>query len=192
MKTKFRILGIDDSPFSRDEEYSLLIGVIMRADFYIDGFISSRILIDGSDAEDKIVEMISSRLASSCAIIMTSGITFGGFNMIDALRLSQKTDKPVLSFTDRNPDIEGMRAAIIKYFPDTDKLRILESSKIEALKLKNGSTCYINRSQISIQDARSVISKTIRQGRNPEPLRMAHLIGRLIKYGYSGKIIPDT
>ena len=192
MKTKFRILGIDDSPFSSDEEFSLLIGVVMRADFYIDGFISSRIRIDGTDAEDKIVGMISSRLASGCAVIMTSGITFGGFNMIDSQRLSNKTGKAFLSFTDRNPDIEGMRAAILKYFPDSERLRILESSKAEELKLKTGSICYINRSKINIQDARSIINKTIREGNIPEPLRIAHLIGRLIKYGYSGKFIPDT
>ena len=192
MKTKFRILGIDDSPFSRDEKFSLLIGVVMRADFYIDGFISTTIHIDGSDAEDKIVDMVSSRLASGCAVIMTSGITFGGFNMIDSQRLSDKTGKPFLSFTDRDPDIEGMRAAILKYFPGSERLRILESSKTEALKLKNGAICYVNRSKINIQDARSIINKTIREGHIPEPLRMAHLIGRLIKYGYSGKFIPDT
>ena len=69
---------------------------------------------------------------------------------------------------------------------------LIERLSIEEIELSPEHMVYVNRAGISAIDARSLIRKTIKQGAIPEPLRMAHLIGRLVKFGYSGKIIPGT
>ena len=114
MKRNLRILGIDDSPFLRHDETCFLVGVIMRLDFYIEGFMMKQIHVDGNDAQDIIVEMVESRSGQGCNVIMTNGITFGGFNIIDPQALYERLKKPVITITNRSPDMETIKAAISK------------------------------------------------------------------------------
>lgn len=192
MKRNLRILGIDDSPFLRHDETCFLVGVIMRLDFYIEGFVMKQIHVDGNDAQDIIVEMVESRSGQGCNAIMTNGITFGGFNIIDPQALYERLKKPIITITNRSPDMETIKAAISKYLHSQSSIDLIDRMSIEEIQLSPGHLVYMNRAGISAVDARSLIRKTIRQGAVPEPLRMAHLIGRLVKFGYSGKIIPGT
>lgn len=192
MKRNLRILGIDDSPFLRHDETCFLVGVIMRLDFYIEGFVMKQIHVDGNDAQDIIVEMAESRSGQGCNAIMTNGITFGGFNIIDPQALYERLKKPIITITNRSPDMETIKAAISKYLHSQSSIDLIDRLSIEEIQLSPGHLVYMNRAGISAVDARSLIRKTIRQGTVPEPLRMAHLIGRLLKFGYSGKIIPGT
>ncbi|EQD30095.1 protein containing DUF99 [mine drainage metagenome] len=192
MKKNLRILGIDDSPFLRGDGTCFLVGVVMRLDLYIEGLMTREIHVDGSDAESAVSEMSRTGTGHSCNIIMTNGITFGGFNLIDPLALYEHLDKPVITVTAKSPDLESIRAAIRKYIGNESALKVLDSLAIEEVVLRSGGRLYINRAGISAADARSIIRKTVRQGMIPEPIRMAHLVGRMIKFGYSGKIIPGT
>ncbi|MGC8515181.1 MAG: DUF99 family protein [Thermoplasmata archaeon] len=192
MKRNLRILGIDDSPFLRHDETCFLIGIIMRLDFYVEGFMMREIHVDGDDAQDVISEMVSTRAGNGCNVIMTNGITFGGFNIIDPSALYERLKKPVITVTNRSPDMETIKSAISKYLHSQSSIGLLERLSIEEIELSPGHLVYVNRAGISAIDARSLIRKTIRQGAVPEPLRMAHLIGRFVKFGYSGKIIPGT
>ncbi|MCL4451576.1 MAG: DUF99 family protein [Candidatus Thermoplasmatota archaeon] len=192
MKRNLRILGIDDSPFLRHDETCFLVGVIMRLDFYIEGFVMKQVHVDGNDAQDIIVEMVESRSAQGCNVIMTNGITFGGFNIIDPQALYERLKKPVITITNRSPDMETIKAAISKHLHSQSSIDLIDRLSIEEIQLSPGHLVYMNRAGISAVDARSLVRKTIRQGAVPEPLRMAHLIGRLVKFGYSGKIIPGT
>ena len=192
MKSNLRILGIDDSPFLRHDRTCFLIGIIMRLDFYAEGFLMKKIHIDGNDAPDIVSEMAETRLGQGCNVIMTNGITFGGFNIIDPQALYERIKKPVITVTNRSPDIETIKAAISKYLHSQSSIDLIERLSIEEIELSPEHMVYVNRAGISAIDARSLIRKTIKQGAIPEPLRMAHLIGRLVKFGYSGKIIPGT
>ncbi|EQD79698.1 protein containing DUF99, partial [mine drainage metagenome] len=114
MKKNLRILGIDDSPFLRGDGTCFLVGVVMRLDLYIEGLMTREIHVDGSDAESAVSEMSRTGTGHSCNIIMTNGITFGGFNLIDPLALYEHLDKPVITVTAKSPDLESIRAAIRK------------------------------------------------------------------------------
>jgi len=192
MKTNLRILGIDDSPFLRHDETCFLIGVIMRLDFYVEGFMTKQIHVDGNDAQALIAEMAETRSGKGCNVIMTNGITFGGFNIIDPHALYERLRKPIITVTNKSPDMETLKAAISKYLHSQSSIDLIERLSMEEIELASGHLVYINRAGINAIDARSLIRKTIRQGSVPEPIRMAHLIGRLLKFGYSGKIIPGT
>ena len=192
MKSNLRILGIDDSPFLRHDLTCFLVGVVMRLDFYIEGLMMREIHVDGDDAPEVISEMASTRAGSGCNMIMTNGITFGGFNIIDPQALYERLKKPVITITNRSPDMETIKSAISKYLHSQSLIDLIDRLSIEKIQVSPGHLVYVNRAGISAVDARSLIRKTIRQGAVPEPLRMAHLIGRLLKFGYSGKIIPGT
>lgn len=164
----------------------------MRLDFYIEGFIMREIRVDGNDAQGIISEMAENRSGQGCNVIMTNGITFGGFNLIDPHALYQRVNKPVITVTNRSPDLVAIKQAILKYMHNQTLVDLIDRLEIEEMALSNGRTIYVNRAGISAIDTRSLISKTIRQGVVPEPIRMAHLIGRLVKFGHSGKTIPGT
>ena len=192
MKSNLRILGIDDSPFLRQDSTCFLVGVVMRLDFYLEGFMMREIHVDGNDAHDVISEMAHTRAGIGCNIIMTNGITFGGFNIIDPIALYERLKKPVITVTNRPPDMEAIKSAISKYLHSQSAIDLINRLSVEKIELSPGHLFYVNRAGIDKVDTESVIRKTIRQGATPEPLRIAHLIGRLIKFGYSGKIIPGT
>lgn len=185
LKSNVRVIGIDDSPFTREDKDCVLVGVLMRLDFYVEGFVSSKIKVDGADSEESMIEIIHSKLGKNADIVMTNGITFGGFNLIDPERVASITGKPVITVTKKLPDLETMKTAIEKHLADREKIAVLERMTPELLELKNGKTLYCNYSGISLNDTKLILAKTIKQGAIPEPLRMAHLIGRFLKFGSS-------
>lgn len=178
-------MGIDDSPFTRSDKSCYLVGVLMRMDFYIEGFVSNEIRVDGSDSEKSIIAILTSKLGKNADIVMTNGITFGGFNLIDPERVSALTGKPVITVTKKMPDLGTMKDAIIKHLGDNEKVSVLERMVPEEIRLKSEKVLYCNYTGISLNDTRLILSKTIKQGAIPEPLRMAHLIGRFVKFGSS-------
>lgn len=178
-------MGIDDSPFTRTDVTCSLIGVLMRLDFYIEGFVSAQIQVDGSDSEKSVMDLITSRLGQSANVVMTNGITFGGFNLIDPARIAELACRPVITITKKMPDVETMKAAISKHLQDDDKIRILDRLRPERIVLKSGKTLYCNYNGISAHETKRILEKTIKQGSIPEPLRMAHLVGRFLRFGSS-------
>ncbi len=185
MKRNLRILGIDDSPFLRGDRSCYLIGVVMRLDLYIEGMIMSEITVDGTDASDRMVELASSDLGRSCNVILTQGVTFGGFNMIDPDFVYASSGKPVLTVTDRNPDLLTMKTAIRKHLRNEALVNLLDKLVPEQITLPDGSVYYVNRSGISREETKGLLRKTLIRSKVPEPVRIAHLIGRLLKTGKS-------
>ncbi len=157
----------------------------MRLDFYVEGFISRDITVDGDDSESSLLEIMSSSLGQSANLIMTDGITFGGFNLIDPESISRSTGKPVVTITRKMPDIDTMKSAIMKHLGDKKKVEILEGLTPERIETGSGAVLYCNYSSITKNDVKRLLTKTIRQGYIPEPVRMASLVGRLIRFAAS-------
>ncbi len=84
MKKGIRILGIDDGPFKKNvDKETILTGVLIKPDGYIEGILLRTIAVDGTDVNEKILSMVNGRFLREINIIMTNGITFGGFNVMD-------------------------------------------------------------------------------------------------------------
>ena len=63
MKRGLRILGIDDGPFKKGENYkTVLVGVLTKFNSYIEGITIRKIDIDGTDVNDQILSMFNGRL----------------------------------------------------------------------------------------------------------------------------------
>lgn len=187
LKEKLRVLGIDDGPFDRDKDQQTpLVGVLMRLDFYIEGIMVRDLTIDDLDSTDKVISMIKTRFYDQIDYVLTSGVTFGGFNVCDISRIYEDTKIPVLSVTRREPNIESMVAALEKHFADSDlRIGMLKKTEVETITTENGFSVYINRKGISLADAHLLLKNTILRGKIPEAIRVAHLIAGAIKRGES-------
>lgn len=186
MKGKLRVLGIDDGPFDRDADKTTpIVGVVMRLDFYIEGVLVRNLEIDGLDSTESILSMMRTRFRDQIDYVLTSGITFGGFNICDISRIHEETSIPVLSVTRRKPDTESMESALKKHFSDSEsRIDLLRKTEFELMSI-NESDAYINRKGISVEDARLLLKNTILRGKIPEAIRIAHLIAGAIRKGES-------
>ncbi len=182
MKKEIRILGIDDSPFSFEDEFADVIGVIMRGDHYIEGVLRTKIAIDGMDATEVLTELINeTKHKGQLKLVMLDGVALGGFNIVDIDELNDQTGLPIMTVTREKPDFEKIKEALKKHFNDWEKRwEIISRGKISRIGL-----VYVKCSGISSLDAREVIKLSTIRGAIPEPIRIAHLIATGIKTGES-------
>ncbi len=181
-----RVLGVDDSHFEPHTRGTVkVVGVVMRLSGYIDGFLLREITIDGTDATDAIISMVESKYSRDIRVIMIQGITLGGFNIVDLERLHRETGRAVITVSRRNPDIEKIREALEKHFPDHGtRMALITKFPVEPLE-NGGGIIYIQRVGITMDEAREIIAKTTIRGTMPEPIRIAHLVASALHFGES-------
>lgn len=187
MKKNIRILGVDDAPFRRDrDDQTELVMTVMRMDFKIEGIIIRKIMLDGYDSTDAIIDILNHDMGESVNLVMTDGITFGGMNICDLDEVYEESQRPVISVTRREPDKKALISAIEKHHSEPQRgIDIIRRSRIEKIEIGNRKSIYVNLKGIEISEARRIIEKTRKEGLMPEPVRISHLIGSAIKYGKS-------
>ncbi|MCJ2556914.1 MAG: DUF99 family protein, partial [Candidatus Thermoplasmatota archaeon] len=100
MKENIRILGIDDSPFSFEDESAEIVGALIRTPNYIEAVMRSEIDVDGWNSTLNVAEMVrSSRYRENISVIFLDGIALGGFNIVDIGKLSEEVGIPVASIS---------------------------------------------------------------------------------------------
>ncbi|KAA8922380.1 DUF99 family protein [Thermoplasma sp.] len=177
IKRGIRILGIDDSPFSRNDAESSLIGVLMRIDGYIEMIEKERIHVDGTDVNDA-MERLFFKTGGVARVIMMSGISFAGFNICDIDALHEKIGIPVISIFEQGGSVDRMIDAIEKHLGDDEKVRILRS--LRPVEIINGRYLIMaNLAGIDPQSAREIITRNTIRGKFPEAIRVADLIGKV-------------
>ncbi len=181
-----RVLGIDDSHFTPHAGGRVkIVGVVMRLSSYIDGFLMREIDVDGMDSTDAIVSMVESKYSQDIRVIMTQGITLGGFNIIDLEELHSKTGRKVIAVSRRMPDLEKIKSALVKHFPDYERrIDIIENVPIEEVENGN-SKIYIQRVGMDLREAKEILNKLTIRGSIPEPIRVAHLVASALYFGES-------
>jgi hypothetical protein len=188
IKPEMRILGIDDSPFSRNQEKVLCVGTIYRGGNYLDGLISFYVDNDGNDATLQIIKNINkTRHKEQLQLIMLDGISFAGFNMININKIWKKTKIPVMIFTRKKPDLKKFKKALSKI--DKKRLKAIQyAGKIYKLRIRNKNKqklAYIQIKGLTLEQARKILKLTCNNSNIPEPLRVAHLIAQGIVFGES-------
>jgi endonuclease V-like protein UPF0215 family len=190
MKQQIRLLGIDDSPFTFNEKYSTVIGVVMRGGEYLEGVLCQTVTIDGSDATFVCKEMIeNTRHKKQLKAVLIDGIALGGFNIIDIEELSNDTNLPVITITRDKPDFTKIKQALKKNFKDW-RFRYNLINKLDLQKINTRyNPIYVKCVGISIHKAKEIIKLSTIRGVIPEPIRVAHLIASGISRGESyGKV----
>jgi endonuclease V-like protein UPF0215 family len=182
MRKEIRIIGIDDGPFNKFKDKEVLIvGTLFRGGNFIDGILSTKAKVDGTDSTEKIVRMINkSKFKSQLRAIFLNGVAVGGFNVIDVNALHKKTKVPVIVVIRNYPDLK-------KIFKALGNLKMKKQKKfIEALpKPTKVGKIYIQYIGITLTKAKEMLKLTCTHSYIPEPIRVAHLIAAGIVKGES-------
>lgn len=186
MKAQVRVLGIDDAPFSFEDETVEVVGVMVRIPSYVEGILVSEVQVDGEDATDQLTDMIkNSRFREGLSLIMMDGVALGGFNVIDIQQLHERVAVPVATVTKKEPDIGSIEKALQARFSDWRKrLDIIKRSILQRVETPH-RPLYVYAVGLPLEDVKGLIRRSTVRGALPEPLRLAHLIATAIKVGES-------
>ena len=180
IKPEIRVLGVDDGVFIPHSKGLVdVVGIVFRGGYWLDGVMRTEIEVDGLDATEKIASMIiESPHYKQLRIIMLSGITFAGFNVVDIKELYNKTSLPVIALTRDLPKMEEIRQAL-ENLPEKEKRwkAILNAGEIFEVQSREGEEpIYMQIAGIEREDAEKIVKITSTRSNIPEPLRVAHII----------------
>jgi endonuclease V-like protein UPF0215 family len=180
IKPEIRVLGVDDGVFiPHSKSSALVVGVVFRGGYWLDGAMSTRVRIDGFDATEKVATMVTaSAHYHQLRVIMLDGVTMAGFNVIDLKQLNAKTQLPVIAVTRDRPDLEDVRKAL-KNLPQPRRRwkALLNAGQVIEVNTRSPSEkVYIEICGVQEDDARKIVKLTSTRSSIPEPLRVAHLV----------------
>ncbi len=180
LKPEIRILGVDDGVFSPHEEaLALVVGVVFRGGYWLDGVMHTEVEVDGLDATKKIASMImNSPHHKQLRIIMLNGITFAGFNIVNIKHLNEMTNLPVIAVTRDKPNFCKIHEALENLPRSEERWKLIRETgeMIEVSTRNRKEKVYLQLSGISEEDARKIVKLTSTRSSIPEALRVAHLI----------------
>ncbi len=173
-KEEIRIVGWDDASFKKGKsKWVRLVGVIVRGGKWLDGLLTVRVRYDGLDATDKIINSVNrSRHKDQLKVIMTDGISFAGFNLVDIKRLNEETGLPVIAIIRKRPNVKKFLKAM-KIFSDyNERKKIVEN----AGRIFKYNKIFFQKAGLTREDAKRIISLSSTRANVPEPIRLAHII----------------
>lgn len=182
LKREIRVLGIDDAPFDKFKDKDvLLVGTFFRGGSFIDGIVSTKVKVDGSDATHKIAELVKkTKFYPQLRAIMLDGIAVGGFNVVDIVKIYQKTKVPVIVVIRKYPDFKKIEHALIK-LKKASKIKLLR----RAGQIHKAGNIYMQFAGTTQEQAREMLKITCTRSFIPEPVRVAHIIASGITFGES-------
>jgi endonuclease V-like protein UPF0215 family len=137
-----------------------------------------RIQVDGTDANSVLIALLKT-LAYD--VVMLSGISFGGFNLVDIKRLSGETGKPVIGVIGRRPNNTAVRHALRGHFEDWKRRwqTVRNAGSLYSCRpLVKEPKVYFEVKGCSPSFARKLIASSSMISRLPEPIRVAGLLAR--------------
>lgn len=187
VKEGIRILGLDDGYLGKRV---LIVGVIYKITGRIDGAISFYVKRDGRDATSAIINaVLGSRFGKTINVIMTNGISFGGFNIFDINEIYEKTGKPVIVIISKKPNFKKIKEALRRFEDFEERWELIKKAgKVYRMKIRS-SYIYYQVSGIDKEEAKRIIEKCCKESKIPEPIRIAHIIASGISLGESTKKI---
>ena len=179
-------IGIDDANFKFTSESNKtdLIGIVCQGTRMV-SMVKKEIIIDGDNATEVLIDLIRQN-EKHVQFVLTDTITFGGFNIIDLDEIHKATDKPIIAVTEKEVDLDAVKKAILKKFPQNSiaKLRkIVKAGNLYETVIKTAgglSKVFFHSKGISFTDVNSLLQKVCIDSKIPEPVRLAHIIGKAL------------
>lgn len=186
IKPEIRVLGVDDGVFTPHVKgFALVVGVVFRGGYWLDGVMRTKVKVDGLDATSKIVSMIvDSPHYRQLRVIMLDGVTCAGFNVVDIEKLNAKTGLPVIVVSRDKPNFAEIRAAL-KHLPDSEKRwkTIQKAGELFEVSTRGKrAKIFMEVAGVCEEDARKIVQLTATRSNVPEPLRVAHLVASGISF----------
>jgi len=180
VKPEIRVLGIDDGVFTpHSNELVDVVGIVYRGGYWLDGFMHTEVRVDGLDATEKLVEMItSSPHYPQLRVITLNGVTLAGFNVVDIEELYRRVKLPVIAVTRDKPNFDDIKKALQNLSQSEQRWRAIEKAgKMIKVRTRNGEEpIYVHVAGLSEEDAKRILKSTSTRSNVPEALRVAHII----------------
>jgi endonuclease V-like protein UPF0215 family len=180
VKPEIRVLGVDDGVFTPHlKGFALIVGVVFRGGYWLDGVMHTKVKVDGLDATGKIASMIvHSPHYKQLRVIMLDGVTCAGFNVIDIKKLYEETKLPVMAVTREKPNFTEIRQALKNLSHSERRWEAISGTGelFEVCTRSKSARVYMQMAGICEEDARKILQMTSTRSNIPEALRVAHLI----------------
>ncbi|MDE1871303.1 MAG: DUF99 family protein [Candidatus Micrarchaeota archaeon] len=180
MKSGIRYLAIASGPIKNRKD-TILIGIVFR-NGYIEGLLSTRITVDGTDATGKITKMVrKSRFRDQIRMILFNGIALAGLNVINPNAIEKALGVGIVILNRRRQNPKELTKALDGFSRitgiDTSKRAdiVRDYSNVEPVRV-NG--LYI-QSRLEKHHIRKFAESAF------EALRVAHIIARGVSTGES-------
>jgi uncharacterized protein len=175
-----KIIGVDDGAFHlrRGADGSAIIVAVLFHGSRICAARIGRIAVDGIDATSVLMALLK---PLAYEVVMLSGISFGGFNLVDIKHLSGEIGKPVIAVIGERPNNTDVRHALRGHFEDWKlRWRIVRNagSVYSCRPFFNEPQVYFEVKGGSPSFARKFITSSSMISRLPEPIRVAGLLAR--------------
>jgi endonuclease V-like protein UPF0215 family len=158
----------------------VLAGIVMRADFLIDGVAFSHATVGAMDATAAVLRLVDSLERDDINLLMLNGCVISWFNVIDLNEVYHQLRIPLICVT--YEDSEGLEAHIARHFEGAARdVRVEAYRQLEprvAVQLQDQHIVLIRSLGIQEAEARAVLKKFTIQGKVPEPLRVAKIAAR--------------
>jgi endonuclease V-like protein UPF0215 family len=177
-----KIVGVDDGAFHarRSADGLAVIVAVLFHGSRITATRIGRIEVDGADANSVLTALLKSLTFD---VVMLSGISFGGFNLVDIKRLSGEIGRPVIAVIGQRPDNSAVRQALQGHFEDWKRRwRIVRNAgRLHSCEpFLDEPKLYFEVKGGSLRFARKVITASSTISRLPEPIRVAGLLARCL------------
>jgi hypothetical protein len=175
-KPGIRALGIAESFSGRTS--STMAGVVMRKDLRIDGAALASLTVGGMDATEAVLAIIATLGRRDINVAMVSGSVVAWFNILDPEAISAEAGLPLIVVT--YEESGGLEDDIVHHFPgDEDRLRAYRNlGERTPVQLGDGARVFIRTAGLSREDAARILVDFTRDGKVPEPVRVARLVAR--------------
>lgn len=185
-----RFLGIDEGPFTFDEDEVVVAGVLTRGASNVEAVVTDRVKIDGWDATDTVIAMARRLPGTGAERILIDGITLGGMNLVHLQTVADEMKVPVFGITRRQPGPAGLESAAERAVDPPRRKRDLPEHPPVEVRL-GGATLYVQAAgtdgeALGPERSADLLRPAMAQARVPEPLRLAHHIATAIVRGVSG------
>lgn len=177
------VIGFDDAPFPAGHRGDVTVIGAVFCGPRLEGVLSGKVRRDGANAARTIVEMVQgSRFGRHLQAVLTQGIAFAGFNVIDVQSIHQALNVPVIVVSRKRPDLVAIEHALHAHVGGAArKWRLIE--RMGPMERVGG--VLIQRMGIEHDEAARLIASLAINGSMPEPLRTAHLIAAGVVTGES-------
>lgn len=135
------------------------------------------ITVDGLDSTVTLIEMLKKLHFD---LIMLSGITFGGFNIINTDFLFRYFKKPIIVISNSKPNNFLIKKALKLHFTDWKKRFgfIVRLGSLHCIKTVYNNPIYFEVIGLNYKKARRIIRELTFIGKHPEPIRVIQLLAQ--------------
>lgn len=179
-----RAIGFDDGPFQKTPGARVpLVGAVCAGTRF-EGMVFGHVRRDGQNAT-RVVEslLVGGKFLPQLHLILFDGIAFGGFNVVDLPRLATTLGRPCVAVMRRAPDFDAIALALQRLPRADERLRLMRAAG--PVHQRGGFVFQVHGADPG--EVAAALGRITDHGRVPEALRLAHLIGRAVALGESGR-----